>query len=272
MKRKKKKWKRYILISIILICLIVFVFSSFKILEWYFDSKKTKEQIQNIQEIIKVEEIIENEEVEIIKQEEEIPPFNPYWDYIKMSLINVDFNELKKINNNTKGWIFVNGTNVNYPVVQANDNNYYLTHSFDNSYNYAGWVFLDYRNKLDKEDKNTIIYAHGRNDNTMFGSLRNILKSSWLNNTDNHVVKFSSEEESSLWQVFSVYRIPTTSDYIKVNFNSDDEYINWLKMLKDRSIYNFQVNLSENDKILTLSTCYDDYDKIVLHAKLIKRL
>ena len=142
-----------------------------------------------------------------------------------MNLINVDFDELKKINSNTKGWIQVNGTNINYPFVQAKDNKYYLIHSFDKSYNNAGWVFLDYRNNINSLSKNTIIYAHGRLDTTMFGSLKNILKSGWLNNTNNYVVKLSTETENTLWQVFSVYNIPTTSDYIKTEFKSDDDFI-----------------------------------------------
>ena len=108
-----------------------------------------------------------------------------------MNLLNVDFTELKNINSNTKGWIQVNGTNINYPFVQANDNNYYLTHSYDNSYNSAGWVFMDYRNNVENLSKNTILYAHGRLDTTMFGSLRNITKSKWFNDSNNYIVKTS---------------------------------------------------------------------------------
>ena len=215
------------------------------------------------------EDIID--EIEIIEQVEEIPQANPYWDYIEMNLINVNFNELKQINSNTKGWIQVNGTNINYPFVQAKDNKYYLTHSFDKSYNSAGWVFLDYRNNINELSKNTIIYAHGRTDKTMFGSLKNILKSSWLNDTNNFVVKLSTEIENTLWQVFSVYHIPTTSDYIQVNFSSNKEFNNWTTMLINRSSYNFNTSVNENDNVLTLSTCYNDNEKVVLHAKLIKK-
>ena len=80
-----------------------------------------------------------------------------------MNLINVDF---KSINNKTVGWIQVNGTN----IVQTANNDYYLTYSFDKSYNNTGWVFLDYRNNLKKLNKNIILYAHGRTDKTMFGT------------------------------------------------------------------------------------------------------
>ena len=270
-KRRKLKWKNIIILIIILICLIFLIISIKDIIKWKIDSNKTDKQLNAIQEIVEIEEVDETEEVEIIKQDEEIPQANPYWDYIKMNLINVNFNELKKINSNTKGWIQVNGTNINYPFVQAKDNKYYLTHSFDKSYNSAGWVFLDYRNNIEDLNKNTIIYAHGRLDVTMFGSLKNILKSGWLDNSDNYVVKLSTQNENTLWQVFSVYRIPTTNDYIKVNFNSNEEFKEWALMLMNRSAYNFNTTISENDTILTLSTCYDNDEKVVLHAKLIKK-
>ena len=273
-KRRRLKWKNIIAFSLIIIFLITLTISTIDIIKWKLDSNKTDKQIKEIQDFIEIEEVIEEditEEIEIIEQVEEIPQANPYWNYIKMNLINVNFNELKKINSNTKGWIQVNGTNINYPFVQANDNKYYLTHSFDKSYNSAGWVFLDYRNNINELSKNTILYAHGRLDYTMFGSLRNITKSSWLNNSNNYVVKLSAETENTLWQVFSVYHIPTTNDYIKVNFNSNEEFTTWTEMLINRSSYNFNTTVQENDNILTLSTCYDDYEKVVLHAKLIKK-
>ena len=105
----------------------------------------------------------------------------------------------------------------------------------------------------------------------MFGSLKNILKSDWLNDPNNYVVKISTEKENTLWQVFSVYRIPNTSDYIKVNFNSNKEFNEWTSVLINRSTYYFNTIVSELDNIFTLSTCYNDYEKVVLHAKLIKK-
>ena len=270
-KKRKLKWKNIIALIVFLVCLISLIITIINVVKWKLDSNEIDKQVEQIQEIVEVEEVEETEKIEIIEQEEEIPQANPYWDYINMNLINVDFNELKKINSNTKGWIQVNGTNINYPFVQAKDNKYYLTHSFDKSYNSAGWVFLDYRNNINSLSKNTIIYAHGRLDTTMFGSLKNILKSGWLNDSNNYVVRLSTETENTLWQVFSVYHIPTTSDYIKTEFSSNEEFTNWTSMLINRSSHNFNTNVSENDNILTLSTCYNDNEKVVLHAKLIKK-
>ena len=151
------KKTKIILSKTIIISLLLLIYSIYNIVKWKLDSNNTNKQIEEVQETVKVEEVIDTENTEVIEQEEEIPKSNPYWDYIKMNMIDINFNELKNINNDVKGWIKVNGT---YPFVQSNNNKYYLTHSFDKSYNSAGWLFLDYRNN----NKNTIIYAHGRND------------------------------------------------------------------------------------------------------------
>lgn len=272
MKRRKIKikWKNIIPILIIITSSITLLISIFNIIKWKIDSNKTNYEITNIQESINVEEIQDTENTEIIEPVIEVPKENPYWDYINMNMINVDFNSLKRTNPDVVGWLKVNGTNINYPFVQSSDNDYYLTHSFNKSYNGAGWVFLDYRNN-GTNNKNTIIYAHGRSNKTMFGTLKNVLNNGWLNNTNNYVIKISTETENSLWQIFSVYRIPTTSDYLQTNFNDETEYQNFLDMIKDRSSYNFNTSVASTDNILTLSTCYNNSDKMVVHAKLIKK-
>jgi len=181
------------------------------------------------------------------------------------------FEKIKKINPDTVGWIKINGTNINYPVVQTDNNDYYLNHSFDKSSNEAGWVFLDYRNNSSFSDKNTIIYAHSRLDKTMFGSLSKALNPGWHENKDNHIIRISNEEENSLWQIFSVYVIETESYYITTSFSDDTSYLEFLNTMKDRSKYNFNTSLSVEDRIITLSTCYDDNRKTVVHAKLLKK-
>lgn len=264
-----KKLKTFLIIFSIL-CSITLVYSIYNIIVWKLDSNKTNNQIEEIQEEIPIIEIEDNDNTEIIEQEEEIPKSNPYWDYIGMNMIDVNFSELKNINNDVRGWIKLNGTNINYPFVQASDNKYYLTHSLDKSYNSAGWLFLDYRNNS-TDNRNTIIYAHGRNDKTMFGSLRNVLSNNWLKDTNNYVIKISTEKENSLWQIFSTYHLPTTSDYLQTNFNNYNEFQDFINMIISRSSYNFNTSVSVNDNILTLSTCYNNSDKMVVHAKLIKK-
>lgn len=269
-KKIKLKWKNIILILIFLILFITLNISIYNIIKWKLDSNKTNEEINTIQENTNIEEVKDNKGTEIIKQAKKIPKENPYWDYIKMNMIDVNFDNLKKINSDVVGWIKVNGTNINYPFVQSKDNKYYLTHSFNKSYNNAGWVFLDYRNN-NINNRNTIIYAHGRTDKTMFGTLRKVLNNGWINNTNNYVIKISTEKENSLWQIFSIYHIPTTNDYLQTEFKDEREYQRFLKTLKNRSNHNFNTSITSNDTILTLSTCYNDSEKMVVHAKLIKK-
>lgn len=273
MKKKLKiRWINITLIIMFIIFLSTLIYSSFNIIKWFISSNKIEKQVEEINETIVIEEIKEeNKEIEIVNPPEEEDKSNPYWDYIKMNLINVDFKELKQTNNHTKGWIQVNGTNINYPFVQAKNNDYYLKRAFDKTYNEAGWIFLDYRNNIETLDKNNILYGHGRLDNTMFGSLKNILKSNWYKNSDNYVIKLSTESANTMWQVFSVYHIPTTSDYLQTKFSTDEEYMNFLNMLYKRSMYDFKIDFNKDDKILTLSTCYNnDKERVVMHAKLIK--
>lgn len=265
--KKKKRLYLYVLFVIFLLGTIFFV--CYFILNKY-NELNINEQIDIIENIVVKEEVEDSDETEIIEQNEN--PLNQNTNYVNMNLVDVDFNNLKKINPDVKGWIIVNGTKVNYPFVQTDDNKYYLKHSFDKSYNNSGWVFLDYRNNLNSfSDKNTILYAHNMRNKTMFGTLTNILENGWLNNPDNYVVKLSTEYENTLWQVFSVYRIPVTSDYIRTNFNSNDDFELFANILLDRSIYDFNTSISGDDKILTLSTCFSNLERLVLHAKLIKR-
>ena len=233
MKIRKVKSRAKLCLSCLLalVCAVGIIVSTYKIIEWKIDSDRTKSQEKEIQTIAEVAEKEDDQKTEVVKQEKPDPKTGPYWDYIKMKLIDVDFTELKQKNSETVSWISVSGTNINYPVVQTTNNDFYLNHTFDRSYNEAGWVFADFRNSVDGNDKNMIFYAHGRIDGTMFGTLRNILTSGWLNNASNYTVRTSNEHENALWQVFSVYHIPTTSDYIQTSFLSDEEFQKFTNML-----------------------------------------
>lgn len=253
---------------ILTIPILGIVTASYFFIQWYIDSKKTDEQIDEINNIVITKDVESDEDSLLIN-----PPVDeedPYWEFVKMSMTDVDLTELKKINEETEGWIQVSDTNVNYPFVQHQDNTFYLNHSFDQRKNNAGWVFADYRNNFDALDRNNIIYAHGRINSVLFGTLKNTIRSDWYENLDNHVIKVSTEYHNTLWQVFSIYHIPTTSDYIVTDFSNDATYQNFLDFIKNRSIYDFNVDLDSQDKILTLSTCYSSEEKLIMHAKLIK--
>lgn len=266
--KKRRRLKKWVLIVIIIILGFTASFNILRLLDWNKDNTKTNDNINKISNT-KTEEIKDNENTELISTPNDKE--SDYWYYITFPLIKVDFTELIKKNEDTVGWINVNNTNINYPVVQSTDNNYYLTHSYDKKENEAGWVFLDYRNNKDFTSKNNIIYAHSRLDKTMFGSLSKVLKQSWYKDKSNHIIRLSTPTEDSLWQIFSVYVIKEETYYITTSWPSDTEYLDFLNTIKERSKYNFNTELNTNDKILTLSTCYSDTERTVVHAKLIKR-
>ena len=262
-KRNKLNVKNLCLLIFFLLMLIVFLFSLIKVIMWIIDNNNTNDIIKKVANTYEINEKNYDNEVIINENEKDI-----YFDYMNLKFIDVDINKLKTFNPDTIGFIKVMGTNINYPFVQTIDNDYYLNRSYDKTYNNAGWIFLDYRNN-EFNDKNTIIYGHGRINGTMFGSLKDTLKSSWQNNKDNYIIKISTEKENSIWQIFSVYKIATTSDYLQTTF-SDNEFESFISLIKGRSSYNFETNVTNEDKVLTLSTCYNDNDKMVVHAKLIK--
>lgn len=194
---------------------------------------------------------------------------NPYRNFAKTSLNNVNIKDLKKSNSDTVAWISVDGTNINYPIVQTRDNDYYLDHSFDKSYKKTGWTFMDYRNSIDMSDHNTIFYGHNLLNKTAFGSVGNIFTDEWVSSS-NHTIVVLTEKRQYVYKIFSAYYIDPEIYYLQNVFYSDSEYQSFLNTLSSRSIIKVDNSVSIDDKIITLSTCTEDNQgRKVVHAKLI---
>ena len=246
-KRMKKNNNTKIIFYFIIYFLLFFVliYSGIKIYEWYRDKNKNNEIAKKIKETVIVESNGKNKE-----------------EYL------IDFDKLKEQNNEAIAWIKVNNTNIEYPVVKTKNNEFYLNHSFDRSKNSAGWIFADYRNKIDNTDKNIVIYGHNMRDGSMFGSMKNILNSDWYENEKNTNITLYTENEKCIYKVFSIYKIESEDYYIKTGFNNDDDFEKFIKTIKARSIKEFNVDCLKNDSILTLSTCSNNNKyRVVLHAK-----
>ncbi len=188
--------------------------------------------------------------------------------YGSMKLSEVNFNDLRRTNSNTVVWLAVDGTNINYPIVRGSDNDYYLFHSFNRSYNKNGWVFMDYRNQP-MNDYNTIFYGHNLLNGTSLGTLGKIFTKNWYNNS-NHKIIVMTDESKYIYEVFSCYYSAPVVDYLQVSFSGENEFNGFIKNLKKKSRTKFNVDVNGNDKIITLSTCTDDNKgRKVVHAKLI---
>ena len=183
----------------------------------------------------------------------------------KRDEIEINFDELKKLNSDTVGYIEVPNTNANYVVVKGKNNDYYLKHDFNKEYNVAGWIFADYRNKVDGTDNNLVIFGHNTKDGSMFGSLSNLLDEDFITNKDNQIITFITDKGKKQYQIFSVYTIKPEEYYITTSFK-DNEFEIFKKRMKERSIYKIDVDI-ENKNIITLSTCQNSGTKrLVIHA------
>lgn len=249
-RKENRKIKKTIFIIRILqlIFLILLIYSGLHIFRWY---KNNNENKQIISEISKSVEIDENTKEEQQKYK-------------------INFEELKQKNSDTVGWLKVENTNIEFPIVKTNNNSYYLTHNFEKNYNVAGWAFADYKNKLDGTDKNIVIYGHNMRDNSMFGSLKDVIKDEWYNNEDNYKITFITDNEYQTYQVFSVYQIEKEDYYIQTEFKNN-EFSEFIDTITKRSKKDFGITVSNEDTILTLSTCANNNKyRVVLHSVRIK--
>ena len=244
-----QKISNIIVLLIFFICLLIAIYSIVNIISWkknLVENNKIQDKIE--ESITVIEPVLESQEVKY----------------------DIDFVNLKEKNSDTKAYIKVNNTNIDYVVVKGNDNSYYLNHNFEKKWNVAGWIYADYHNKFDESDKNIVIYGHNMKDGSMFGTLKNILSQDWYENKDNHKIILVTEKDTYYYQVFSTYSIKPENYYINTEFINDTEFDDFVKKLKARSIYDYGIEVSNNDKILTLSSCISNGTKrVVLHAKLI---
>ena len=165
--------------------------------------------------------------------------------------------------------MIVNNTEISYPVVQHSDNSYYLKKDFYKRSTSMGWIYLDYRNDLEKLNDNSIIYGHSMYNGTMFGTLKKVLSSSWRKEGDNMIVTLENEKDTLKFKIFSAYKVDYTTDYLKTTFSSKKEKEEFIKLIKGRSIFKSDTSVGVKDKILTLSTCTGSNNKrLVVHAVL----
>ena len=175
---------------------------------------------------------------------------------------------LKSKNEDYRFWLNIEGTQVDYPVVQSKDNSFYLSKDFNKENNIAGTPFLDYRNNS-VNDKNTIVYAHHMKNGSMFGELKKFKKEKFFK--ENGTVTVNIDDETRLYEVFSVYVTSAETDYLKTQF-SEGEYAKYLNTAIESSMYSKDIQVNEDDNIITFSTCSYEFDnaRLVVHAKLIK--
>ncbi len=168
-------------------------------------------------------------------------------------LTQVDLEALREVNPEVVGWVFLPDTKINYPILQGEDNDFYLNHTWEKIKNPVGSVFMEYRNRPDFTEFNTIVYAHNMNNGSMFADLRDY-STTWFRESHPYVY-LVNDQGVFRYEVFSFYKAPVDSFVYGLSFQQMKTRQNFITSALEESYADMGVTPSSTDRILTLSTC-----------------
>ncbi len=181
--------------------------------------------------------------------------------------IDVDFELLRQMNAGAVGWLYCEGTPINYPVVQSTDNSYYLKHLYNNQNNSSGAIFMDALNNPDMTDMNTLIYGHNMKNGTMFACLQNYSDPAYLR--QHPVMYYLTSGRDYKIEVFSCYTDGPATEAYTIAYDSPDTYAKCLQRSWSLSEVSANVPMTINDRIITLVTCTGyNSDRYVVQGKI----
>ena len=249
---------------LILLLITVFLFSAWKLLETYNAYGESRIAYEGLKEFVAPANTKTDKSKKPLEyfplQTEENPEKPDVSDWPQ-----VDFEELSKINPDIVGWIYIEGTNIDYPVVQSADNDYYLNRMFDGSENRSGCIFLDYRCSDDFTDRHSIIYGHHMKDQRMFSALMGYKEQAF----------YEAHPTALLVTPTAYYRIQLFSAYIADDWANaweleldDSNAAAWLQELQAKSCFAAEKAPGSKDRIVTLSTCTYEFEdaKFLVHG------
>ncbi len=189
--------------------------------------------------------------------------------YRSIAPFEIDFDALKNINEDIVGWIYCEGTTINYPVLQAEDNDYYLHKSYDRSHLFNGSIFVEARNQRDFQDYNTIIYGHNMRDGSMFAELEEWQSQSFYE--EHRYCWLFTPKQDYIVVFFSGYVTESTSDSYQVISEPGYELDEYLQKAVSQSDFSAGIELDPTARYVLLSTCSYVFSnsRYVLHGMLV---
>ncbi|MGI6069105.1 MAG: class B sortase [Blautia sp.] len=242
--KRKKTLSDYLLTFLLVIAIGVFLYAAFQLFSIYSEYKKGVDEYNKLEEIAVSEN--PNKKKEEQQTEEEKKKAEPP--------ITVDFEELRKINPDVVGWIYIEGIDISYPVVQGSDNEEYLHHTYEGTYNFAGSIFLEHTNKSDFSDCNTIVYGHNMKNGSMFGTLKYFTEKDAY--AKSPYIWILTPDGNYRYEIFAAYVTPVNSDTYTLFKGPGKEFQSYMKEMKGNSeIQTRDMEMDVKDKVITLSTC-----------------
>lgn len=229
---------------------------------WYFN-------VKSIDKLMSEEvEGIQNVPFELVKADSGIKSG-------QVDFMSVDFADLKKRNEDIVAWLSVSNVNINMPITQTTDNEYYLDHDVDKNPNRLGWVFADARSDLDNPGLNTVLYGHNAMSRQMFGSLKSLLNLNDASNPLDKRIYLTTPDYERVYDIVSIYVTEFDDwDYVHQHYSSEEDKESFLSKVRSSNQvpYVSDTTLTNMDEYLTFSTCYGPVGsskRLVVHAKLI---
>ena len=249
LEREKRKGKKKNIIRkvIVIILTTILISSAIYIAKWLYDNFIISE--------------LDKKNEQIIEKATEEKKHGP----------KLNMEELRKINDQSAFLLNFELFDIKKVVVKGNDNDFYLRHDFKKQYNFAGWVFLDCRNKMSDDETNYIIYAHNMRDGkTMFSQLPKMLDKNFLEDLkeEDKIIKIRNEKGEYEYKIFSVHQMKdektTSINLLPEGKNELQKLVNEVKAM---SIYDFKVDTNNANQIITLMTCgTTNNDRVMIHA------
>ena len=263
-------WVRYFAI---LLSLGLFVFAGFNLVKHLYSYVKESRNYDELRDFFNDEEDLQNAQLlKKTKANSPIPDILALQKQTGERIVKAEVGEgirdvdtkrhkfptLSETNSDFLCWIKVEFTTIDYPVVHTTNNDFYLKHDFNKQYSNSGAIFADCKNSRDiAENRNLILYGHNMLNNSIFQPLITAYERR-EDNFRNGIIELITEEAVYYYEIFSVSEEDPWSGYIQTSFSSDEEYVEFLQTIKDRSIFQKDIVLDEESKIITLSTCVND--------------
>lgn len=221
--------------GILIILIAVFCFSAFKIYEIISANQQEKQEHDKLLEYV---EVVEDEQVEDTFE------------------LNVDQDSLLAVNPDYAGYIYIPNTDINYPIVQGLDNYYYLNHTFEKQYNYAGAIFMDYRLNKDFNNYQTLIYGHKVNHGTMFTDLNKFEDETFFNANPSFYINIDGVSHEVEISSFSL--VPSDNSIYNLSLSDENQLLSYYNDVRSNAMYTNDVSLNSGDRLISLSTCAYD--------------
>lgn len=258
--------KKWIKILVRLLSVLLFIYSLYRVFIFYFPNEKSVNYESSYENPI-------DPGIDISELNSILKKGNSHKETINERMLVGKVEDALKINKDVIGWIYIPNTNIDYPVLQAKDNNFYLKRTIDGKYNAGGSIFMDFRCDSSELDMNIIIYGHNMvraGKDIMFTNLTKFKDKDFFNS--NRYIYLTTKKGITIYEIFSAYVTGTDFYYIRTDFDSGIDYLNFINQLKGKSKYQINISLKEDDDILTLSTCTYEFNdaRFVIHGKKIK--